>query len=58
MECKVPLMLYTDSDSLLKVIIKHSSTTERRRIIDLQICFHYMEATREAYGNHEITDIG
>lgn len=44
-------MLYTDSDSLFKVIIKNSSTTERRLMIDL-------EATREAYGNHDIADIG
>ena len=48
---KIPLLLYTDSDSLFKVIVKNSTTTERRLMIDLQ-------ATREAYGNHEISDIG
>lgn len=51
MSRRIPLQLYTDSDSLFKVIIKNSSTTERRLMIDIQ-------ATREAYGNKEIVDIG
>lgn len=51
MSKRIPLQLYTDSDSLFKVISKNSSTTERRLMIDLQ-------ATREAYGNKEIADIG
>lgn len=46
----LPLQLHTDSDSVFKVIVKNSSTTERRLMIDL-------EATREAYGSHDIDDI-
>ena len=48
---KIPLLMYTDSDSVFKVIIKNSMTTERRLMTDL-------EAPRQAYSAREISDIG
>lgn len=48
---KVPLMMFTDSNSLFDVITKCSQTRERRLMIDLQ-------AVRSSYDNHEISDIG
>lgn len=48
---KIPLLMYTDSDSVFKVIVKNSMTTERQLMIDL-------EATRQAYGRRGISDIG
>lgn len=47
----VPLNMVTDSDSLFKVIVQSSHTTERRLMIDIQ-------AGREAYQAREIDNIG
>lgn len=41
----------TDSESLLKVIVKASKTTENKLKIDLRV-------TREAYEGREISDVG
>lgn len=46
----IPLTMYTDSDSLFKVIKKSTTTTERRLMIDIR-------AAREAYQREEISDI-
>lgn len=51
LNCNIPLLMYTDSESVFKVIIKNSMTTERRLMIDL-------EATRQAYGSGDFSDIG
>ncbi len=47
----VPLEMFTDSKSLLDVITKCSSTSERRLMIDIQI-------VRDAYSREEISDVG
>lgn len=47
----IPLSLVTDSDSLFKVVVKSSTTTERRLMID-------MLTAREAYQKREIDDMG
>lgn len=48
---KVPLLMYTDSDSLFKIIVRNSMITERTLMID-------PETTCEAYSRNEISDIG
>lgn len=48
---KLSITMLTDSESLFKVIIKASTTTERRLMIDIR-------ATREAYVREEINDVG
>lgn len=48
---KIPITMLTDSQSLFNVIVKASSTTERRLMIDIR-------ATREAYMRGEISDVG
>lgn len=47
----IPLAMLTDSESLFKCIVKSTTTTEKRLMIDI-------EAGREAYGKQEISDIG
>lgn len=47
----IPLSVVTDSESLFKVIVQSSSTTEMRLMIDLQ-------AAREAHQEHKIDDMG
>lgn len=47
----VPLSMVTDSDSLFKVVVQSSTTTERRLMIDIQ-------ATREAYQERKIDNMG
>ena len=49
--CHIPLQMYTDSKSLFDILTKCSNTTERRLMIDLQ-------SVRNAYENHEISNIG
>lgn len=46
----VPLAMLTDSESLFKTILKSTTTTEKRLMIDMQ-------AAREAYGKKEISDV-
>lgn len=46
-----PLAMLTDSESLFKCIVKSTTTTEKRLMIDI-------EAAREAYCKQEISDIG
>ena len=48
---KIPLSMFTDSESLFKVIIKSSTTTEKKLIIDVK-------AAPGAYDRAEISDIG
>ena len=48
---RVPLMMLTDSEALFRVVVRSSTTTEKRMMIDLQ-------AAREAYCAQEIDDIG
>ena len=47
----IPLTLVTDSESLFKVIVKSTTTTERRLMIDVKVA-------REAYARHDISDVG
>lgn len=47
----IPLKMVTDSDSLFKVIVQSSTTTERRLMIDI-------EASREAYRERKIDNMG
>lgn len=47
----ISLAILKDLESLFKVIVKSNVTTEKRLIINIK-------ATREAYGRHEITNIG
>lgn len=47
----ISLNLITDSDSLFKVIVQSSTTTEKRLMIDLQAC-------REAYRERSIENVG
>lgn len=47
---KLPLRMYTDSKSLFDVIVKESTTTEKRMSIDLR-------AVNESYRNREVSDI-
>lgn len=47
----VPLAMLTDSESLFKTIVKSTTTTEKRLMIDIQ-------AAQEAYGKQEISDVG
>lgn len=47
----IPLAMLTDSRSLFDVITKHSSTSEKRLMIDIA-------AAREGYPKLEISDIG
>ena len=51
MKQKLPLAMFTDSDSLFKTIVKSTTTTEKRLMIDV-------EAAREAYGRQDISDVG
>ena len=51
LQLKILLLLYSDSDSLFKVIVKNSTTTKRRLTIDLQ-------AAQEAYEKCRISNIG
>lgn len=48
---KVYLIMLTDSESLFKVIVKSSTTTEKRLMVDIQ-------AAWEALENNEISDFG
>ena len=48
---RVPMMMITDSQALFRVVVRSSTTTERRMMIDLR-------AAREAYCAQEIDDIG
>lgn len=48
---RVPLQVFTDSKTLFDVIVRVSTTSKRRLMIDIH-------ATREAYDRQEITDIG
>ena len=43
--------MFTDSESLFKVIVKSTTTTEKRLMIDIK-------AGREAYDASEISDVG
>lgn len=47
----LPLAMRTDSESLFKTIVKSTTTTDKRLMIDIQ-------AARESYGKQEISDIG
>lgn len=47
----ITLAMLTDSESLFKCIVKSTTTTEKRLMIDI-------EAARQAYGKQEISDIG
>ena len=47
----IPLWMLTDSKQMFDVITKASQTTERRLMIDIV-------ATREAYNNYEISNVG
>lgn len=51
LSAKVPLIMMIDSDSVFKVIVKNTSTTEKRLMIDIR-------AAREAYESQEISDVG
>lgn len=48
---KIPLTILTDSESLFKVIVKSSTTTEKRFMINIQ-------AAREAFETYEIDNVG
>jgi hypothetical protein len=48
---KVPLTILTDSKSLFDVIIKSSTTSKRRLMIDIT-------AVRNAYNDQELSDVG
>ena len=48
---KIPLTMITDSEQLFKVIIKSTTTTEKRLMIDV-------ETARAAYNEGEISDVG
>ena len=48
---RIPVQMFTDSKSLFDVIVRASTTSERRLMIDIS-------ATRQAYERHEIADIG
>lgn len=47
----LPLAMLTDSESLFKSIVKSTTTTEKRLMIDL-------EAARQSYGTQKISDVG
>lgn len=47
----LPLAILTDSESLFKTIVKSTTTTEKRLMIDIR-------EAREAYGKQEISDVG
>ena len=47
----IPMSMFTDSESLFKVIVKSTTTTGKRLMIDIQ-------AAREAYDQSEISDVG
>lgn len=49
--CRIPLTMLTDSESLFRVIIKSSITTEKKLMVDVR-------AAREAYHKVEIGDVG
>lgn len=46
-----PLAMLTDSDNLFKTIVKSTTTTEKRLLIDI-------EAATDAYSRQEISDVG
>ena len=48
---RIPLQIFTDSKTLFDVIVRGSTTRERRLMIDIY-------ATRQAYRRDEIADIG
>lgn len=48
---KLPLAMFMDRDSLFKTIVRSTTTTEIRLMIDLV-------TAREAYGIHEISSVG
>ena len=47
----IPRTMFTDSESLFKVIVKSTTTTEKRLMIDIK-------AAREEYDASEISDVG
>lgn len=47
----IPLAMLTNSDSLFKTIVKSTTTTEKRLMIDI-------EAARKAHSKQEISDVG
>lgn len=48
---RVPLTILTDSESLLKLIVKSSVTTEKRLMVNVR-------AAREAYERGDIRNVG
>lgn len=48
---RIPLIMMIDSDNMFKVIVKNTSATEKRLMIDIK-------AAREAYEDQEISDVG
>lgn len=47
----VPIAILTDSHSLFNVMVKSTTTTEKRLMIDI-------EAAREAYARGEVSNVG
>lgn len=47
----IPITILTDSESLLKIMVKSTTTTKKRLIIDIR-------AAKEAFKNSEISSIG